>query len=432
MTDTISDINLTLEQTEGVELCADLSTTIASVTGQAGTGKTTILRNAHNAVFTQFLVDHHMSADEYNRLVYNDAPLPFSIALAAPTGRAAKRIEEATGIAAMTVHRMLRFSVPADDDDAGLPAHTRMNPMPHDVIFVDEASMLTTELRRDIIAAMKRGAVIRFFGDINQLPPVMSASPFALDLKKFPSVTLTENFRSNDGIIAVADRIIRGRMVVGNDKVTVHRVGVSEGVNAVLKMAATIDFTNDVNQIIAPTNTTRHGCEPINLAIQQRFNPNKEKIKVYHSKDGKVITKAFKRNDKIIWTKNDYAIGLMNGTIGRILDFDAEDGTIFINADGRDYEIPAQAQGHNPTTGLDFTYDPRLRIDLGYAVSTHKAQGSQFDLVTYVVSRSRAATRQNVYTAVTRAKERLHIINVGGALTHALDMVVDLTKEPKT
>lgn len=415
-----ANINLTDEQKHAVSICTDLTTRIACVTGQAGTGKTTILKNAYDEIMEKLCAEHGMDVEDYD--YDNLEEMPFSIRLCAPTGRAAKRIEEATGIPAMTIHRMLRFSVPAEDDDFGMPAYTKQNPMPYHVIFVDEASMLDDTIRRAVIDAMRKGACIRFFGDINQLPPIAGPSPFAVDLKRFPSATLTENFRSTDGIISLANRVIHNKMPIANEQVKLEKVKNSDMSYKLLQLCKERDYTKDENQIIAPTNATKYGTNNINLFIQQKFNPNKEKIKVYRRDPatGSIQAKAFKRNDKILWTKNDYDIGLMNGTIGRVLDFHEGSGEIIINCDGQDYVIPSTATAYNPVTRERYQYDPRQRLDLGYAVSTHKAQGSQFDNVTYIISNSRAATRQNVYTAVTRAKYYLHIVSVGPAFHNAL------------
>lgn len=414
-------IHLSEEQENAVELCVDDSKIIVCVTGQAGTGKTTILKKAYDKF-----------VEEFGNNINSDGK-PINIALCAPTGRAAKRIEEVTGYSAMTIHRLLRFSVPEDDSDFGLPAHSKLNPMPYRVVFVDEASMLTVMLRRQLIDACKKGCLIRFFGDINQLPPIDTESsthafsPFAADIDRFPSAVLTTNFRSTDGIIALADRVIKNKMPLSNEQVKIERVVGAMGSNKVMALAETIDFTSENNQIICPTNATTHGTENINRAIQQRFNPNKEKITVFRTdKEGNKHARSFKMGDKILWTYNDYNVGIMNGTLGKVVTFDKETGSIFLDIEGRDVEIPSQIKSFNPTTGLDFIYDPRQYLDLGYAISTHKSQGSQFETVCYVISRTRAATRQNVYTAVTRAKERLYIINIAGSLSFALENLVNI------
>ena len=429
----MQDVAYTQEQREAIALCADTSVTIASVTGAAGTGKTTILKAAHDQLFDQFCERYDIAAKDYNHDEWRT--MPFSMRLAAPTGRAAERIKEATGIEAMTVHRMLRFSVPEDDDDSGLPAHSKNNPMPYHAIFVDEASMIDVDLRRFIIDAMRRGCIIRFFGDINQLPPIPKAnqptvSPFAKDLKKFPSVTLTENFRSTDGIISVSANIIKNRMPRSNDQVAINRVKMQDATNFVMSLAKITDFTSLNNQIICPTNETKFGCTPYNNLIQQRFNPEKEKITIWHTDiEGKPFPKNFKRGDKILWTKNDYNVGLMNGTIGTLLSFDKDTGVMFVNMDGRDIEIPPIIYGFNNTTGERFAYDPRKQITLGYAISTHKSQGSQFDHVVFVVSRTRAAVRQNIYTGVTRAKFSLNIVDIAGSLSYALNNPVKILED---
>ncbi len=423
-----------LEQEQAIEICTDLQNKIACVTGGAGVGKTTILREVHDGLYEQFCqqkgVKHHMEGRSAN-----DVP-HFSIKLAAPTGRAAKRIEEATGIEAITIHRLLRYSVPMDDDEFGLPLYSRSNRMPHMAILIDEASMLTKELRRALIDAMANNCIIRFFGDVNQLPPIdpnkkdgeLLFSPFNADLKKFPSVMLTKNYRSEDGIIKVAQSIISNRIPLPNEQAEFHRVTYGTAMSKIAELASNVDFTLDANQIICPTKVNKIGTMKINLLMQRKFNQETDKINIYQKDklSGSIITRSFKRGDKVLWTKNDYELGLMNGTLGRVLDFDSDGGSIFINADDRDIEVPPIAYGINPKTGEKFSYDPRTRLILGYAISTHASQGSQFDYVCYVVARSRAATRQNVYTGITRSKNYITVINVGGALNHAITNVTRL------
>lgn len=405
-------INLSFEQQEAVTLCIDTTKRIACVTGQAGTGKTTILRNAFEELVEAFPSDPN--AEKGN------------IALAAPTGRAAKRIEEATSIPAMTIHRMLRFTMPEDDAEKGLPKHGKFNPMPYKVILIDEASMIDEDLWRNLVDAMATGALIRFFGDINQLPPVAGKSPFSAAMKKFPTAVLTHNYRSDDGIISTADRVIKNRLIIANERVNIFRIKSMDGLQHISNLCKQVDFRSLDNQIIAPTQNTKLGCGPINLHVQQKFNPEKEKIQTYQ-KDGAgtLIVRSFKRGDKVLWTKNDYNLEIFNGTLGLVIDFDEESGSIICNFDGKDREIPSTLEAFNPTTGERYTYDPRNYLMLGYAITTHKAQGSQFDNVLYVLSNSRAATRQNVYTAVTRAKSRLTILNVAGALSDAQNNKVE-------
>jgi len=413
-------MHLTDEQEQAVALCRDKTKKIVCVTGQAGTGKTSTLQYVYDAIISDLM-------DQGKERFQAEG----QVTLMAPTGRAAKRIEEATGISARTIHRSLRFSVPDDDDEATLPAYTKFNPMPWSFILVDEASMLSVDLRRNIIDAMKRDAVVRFFGDINQLPPVVRdeeevISPFAMDIQKYPSVYLTKNFRSTDGIISLADRVIKNRMPLQNEQVKIHNIAGITAKTLLMQIAANVDFTSERNQIICPTRNTTYGSGEINRAIQQRFNDTKDKITIFKKEEGKPVPYAFKRGDKIIWIKNDYNINLINGTLGRVLDFNTETGSIFLNIDDRDVEVPSLLKAFNSTTGVEYTYDPRQYLELGYAITTHKSQGSQFDNVLFMLSRSRAATRQNVYTAVTRAKFNLEIINIAGALPSAMNKLVNI------
>ena len=413
-------MHLTDEQEQAVALCRDKTKKIVCVTGQAGTGKTSTLQYVYDAIISDLM-------DQGKERFQAEG----QVTLMAPTGRAAKRIEEATGISARTIHRSLRFSVPDDDDEATLPAYTKFNPMPWSFILVDEASMLSVDLRRNIIDAMKRDAVVRFFGDINQLPPVDRdeeevISQYAMDIQKYPSVYLTKNFRSTDGIISLADRVIKNRMPLQNEQVKIHNIAGNTAKTLLMQIAANVDFTSERNQIICPTRNTTYGSGEINRAIQQRFNDTKDKITIFKKEEGKPVPYAFKRGDKIIWIKNDYNINLINGTLGRVLDFNTETGSIFLNIDDRDVEVPSLLKAFNSTTGVEYTYDPRQYLELGYAITTHKSQGSQFDNVLFMLSRSRAATRQNVYTAVTRAKFNLEIINIAGALPSAMNKLVNI------
>ena len=401
-------MNYSTEQADAIDLCCEETERIVCVTGAAGTGKTTILKGAAERLEEQFPSFGERS----------------SVVLAAPTGRAAKRIQEATGIPAMTIHRMLRFTTPESDDDITLPRHTKRNPLPYDVILIDEASMIDTELYRGLIDAMHRNAIIRFFGDINQLPPVASTtSPFNEAMKRFPTATLTHNYRSEDGIIEMSDRIIKGRIPTANSQVAIYKLKYNETFYKLRDICEEIDFTRMDNQIIAPTNMTKYGCDPINKFMQQRYNDEKEKIQTFQkdSRTGDMTIRSFKRGDKVIWTKNNYDLAIMNGTLGVVQGFDAEEGTISCTFDDRDVLIPPSIETFNPTTGQRYRYDPRNQMMLGYAITTHKSQGSQFDTVVYVLSPSRAATRQNLYTAATRAKKNLIVLGVARALMSALN-----------
>ena len=391
--------DLSEEQIEAVALCTDINNRIVGVTGEAGTGKTTILGNA---------VDDLRIEQGYN------------VQLCAPTGRAAKRIQEATGISAITIHRMMRWSVPEDDEDAGLPSYTKFNPLPYDVIFIDEASMLSDDLYRSVIDALKSRACIRFFGDANQLPPVQGASPFLAILEKYPSVKLTHNFRSQDGIISAARSINRGLLPRSNDQFTVINAGAGLTLNTIDEF---IDqsFGTIKSQLITPSKQGKYGVRSLNKFMQQKLNGQETRAMhlVYKDRD-EAENVTVKPNDKIIWMKNDYKLNLFNGMIGWVRDFDLEDGSIVAEFDGKDVLIPPHIESYDPQGRAIFQYDPRKFIDLAYAITTHKAQGSEFDKVVIVLNKSFVLNRANFYTAVTRAKSYVSVIAGHGGLAHAM------------
>lgn len=386
-----SHLVLSEEQHDAVDLGIDKSKKLVGITGAAGTGKTTIVGEVHNN---------------------GDWNMPILIA---PTGRAAKRIQEATGIPAKTIHRFMRYSMPADDDEAGLPAYDKFNKFPNDCVLVDEASMVSDDLYRALIDAMPSRSVIRFFGDINQLPPVNGASPFAGILKKWPAITLTRNYRSNDGIITAANQIINNRVPEPNEKFRMLNPGNG---NIMLALEEFIDdsFRGMSGQLIIPTKKGKFGTFLLNRYLQQRLNPTGPVIEIKIDDDE---TRKFRVGDKVIQTKNDYKLNIFNGMIGWVVSIDEDD--IIVNFEERDVVIPAHIESYNPHTGnAIFQYDPRKNLDLAYAITTHKAQGSEFDKVVLLMQKSYVLDRSNFYTAVTRAKEQVTVICGPGALAVAM------------
>lgn len=394
-------MELTEEQHEAIELCANRNNKLAGVTGEAGTGKTTILKQVHE-------------------LTGGDA-----VCLCAPTGRAAKRISEATGIPALTIHRMMRFSMPEDDDEAGMPAYDKNNRLPYKTILVDESSMVNEDLYRCVIDAMQPSSVIRFFGDANQLPPVEGKSPFIRLLDKFPSAVLTNNFRSQDGVVSCARDIIRGRIPSPNDQFEMMNPGTGNMLPIIDEM---IDdtFRGLNSQVIIPTKKGKYGTFAINKHMQRRLNGDAPTMSFeWDDKySGEREKRTFGVGDKVIWTKNDYKLNLFNGEIGWVMEVDDEGGDICCRFDGRDKIIPPILESYDPRSGRPiFNYDPRRNMDLAYAITTHKAQGSEFDRVLLMLNNSFVLNRANFYTAVTRARKHVWCVFGSGGLRAAMKPV---------
>lgn len=388
------------EQQQAIDLACDPRNRIVGITGEAGTGKTTILKAIYDRI-----------AENYDE----------TVAIAAPTGRAAKRVTEATGVEAKTIHRLMRYSMPEDDDEAGLPAHGRNNPLPYKWVIIDEASMVNDELYRNVIDALPSGGNIRLIGDANQLPPVTGISPFLKVLDKFPSAVLTENFRSDDGLIAAARQVLLGRIPSPNDQFTILKPSHGD-LFPVIDAIVDGSYRSLLKQIITPQNTGKFGTKRLNAYLQQKLNGQATRTfrHVFDDAKGNTISNQFRIGDKIIWTKNDYKLGLFNGMIGFVHDFD-ELGTLLLEIDNRVAEVPPLLSAYDPNTGRTvFEYDPRKNLSLAYAVTTHKAQGSEFVDVLVVVPRSFIMNRANFYTAITRAKDKCICLFGHGGLAGAM------------
>lgn len=399
-------------QTQAIELCSrtDTAHRLVGVTGQAGTGKTTIMRQVYDA-FKQAGHD---------------------IALAAPTGKAAKRIAEATGIPATTIHRLLEFTHPGDPDPntgkvtgVSVPRRNPQSPLEQSVILVDEASMINKQLWRDLMDALPAGAVVRCFGDVNQLPPIESdysdktPSPFQNLLKQFKSVTLTHIYRQGEGsgIVKNGHRILNGMMPVQWDDFKMlwtQPVGVMSPVGRLetLVKESGIDFNSLDNQIITPINKSWIGQYELNIKLQQLIQKEKmfDAIMLPRPRWEREKTCMLVPGDKIMWLKNDYQLEIYNGETGLVLDLTND----VINIDFGDRIVGIPPWIEYPTADGDTKgYDPREQIDLAYAVTTHKSQGSEYLNSVYVLDRSSYSMhhRNNFYTAVTRARKTAYVIS---------------------
>jgi exodeoxyribonuclease V alpha subunit len=388
------NVKLSLEQESAVDLCADLHQEIVGVTGGAGTGKTLVLGRAYEELLRQ--------------VKYKG-----NIALAAPTGRAAKRVQELTGIQATTIHRLLEFPQPDDPDDRDAPPNepkrNHGNPLIQRVVCVDESSMLGPTLFRQLLDALPKGGVIRFFGDNNQLPPVEEGLPPFIDvLERFPSVELTYNFRSNDEIIGNALRILRGSVPVRNDRFEI--IWRENPVQFVTEFA-TEHFMEPEYQIIMPTRRGRWGTQRVNPTLQLAFNPKGPSVRLDRF-DDKEAPLTMRAGDKFLWIKNDYKLNMFNGEIGRVEWVDDEDGSLGIVTPERKLEVPARLKTYSMYHRSIIDYDPRKQIEHGYAITTHKSQGSEFKTIIYCMCGGQAwlLDRRNFYTAVTRAKQNVILI----------------------
>ena len=382
------------------------SSGVLIITGGPGTGKTTIIK----------------------ALIRIYESMGCEVALAAPTGRAAKRMAESTACEARTIHRLLEveFRDEADGDEGATFARNEHNLLDADIIIIDEASMIDMFLMQALLAAIRPGARLVLLGDCDQLPSV-GAGIVLHDLINsgcFNTVRLTEIFRqgSESLIVTNAHRINRGEMPVtdARDKdfffmkreggalistlaeVTAKRLPATYGVSAFDKI-----------QVITPTRKGAAGTEALNLLLQAELNPPaKDKA------EKKFRDVVFREGDKVMQIRNNYDLtwdedgkerfGIYNGDIGVIGKIYDRQSYMMVSFDGREVKY-----------GFDLLED----LELAYAITVHKSQGSEYPFVVMPVTDfpPMLMTRNLLYTAVTRAKTMAVLIGREDALSRMVE-----------
>jgi exodeoxyribonuclease V alpha subunit len=361
---------LSEEQVAAVRMA--LAHPVSVLTGGPGTGKTTCLKALIASLDAQ--------GGRY--------------ALASPTGRAAKRLAEATGHPASTIHRLLEFS-PVDGFK-----RDESNPLDADFLVVDEASMLDLLLANHLLKAVPQGAHVLFVGDVDQLPSVGAGDVLrdliASDIA--PVARLTTIFRqaAGSGIITNAHRINQGQMPVfskdGGDFYLFPAEEAAEAANwAVEVVTARIpgkfgfDALADI-QVLSPVYRGPAGVTALNERLQEKLNPptrDKPERRLYGA--------TFRAGDKVMQTRNNYDKDVYNGDIGFIKRIDLVEQNLDVDFDGRIAQ---------------YDWSEADELTLAYAVSVHKAQGSEFPvMVMPVVTQHYMMLQRNLlYTAVTRAR----------------------------
>jgi exodeoxyribonuclease V alpha subunit len=380
---------------------------IVAITGAAGTGKTTILKNVYRALYTQGR----------------------EVVLCAPTGKAAKRITEATGINAVTIHRVLEYPHPGERDEttgktlvSTDPKRDRNKPLDYKVVLCDEYAMVSVEVHRNLLDALPNGGVIRMFGDANQLQPIESnkklqqqPSSFLKMLERFDGIRLETIHRQagDSNIISNGQRIITGTMPLRRDDFVLKIT--DNPVEAVLdfmqdNLADEIDYGTIHNQLITPTKVGWVGTEALNSAIQQLLQPStKPYVIVERQKWSNIEEQRLYLGDKVINTVNNYPLEVFNGETGIITAF-KDNGDIEIDFGDKTVKVPVSLE----MTGRfgSFYMNPQKDLDLAYVITTHKAQGSEYDRICYIMNRSRSflLNRKNFYTATSRARSHVTVI----------------------
>ena len=334
-------------------------------------------------------------------------------ALCAPTGRAAKRLSEATGVEAKTIHRLLEVQ-PA----TGAFNRNQANPLDCDVLVVDECSMVDVPLMNQLLRAVRMDAHLLMVGDIDQLPSVGPGMVLRhlIESGVVPVVRLTEVFRqaAHSRIIASAHRINQGllpELPAKDSESDFHFLDRSEPeqiagtliemVKARIPAKFRFDPIRDV-QVLCPMNRGSLGIRELNVRLQKELNPPRA--------DEPLVEKfgwQYRVRDKVIQTENNYDKDVFNGDIGQIVKIDPAEREVLVRFDQRD---------------VTYDYGELDEVSLAYAITIHKSQGSEFPAVVIPLAMQQYLLLQRnlIYTGITRGKKLVVVVGQRKALSMAV------------
>lgn len=396
-----------LEETFGVQFADEQRDALVTaacepvmiLTGGPGTGKTTVIRGICHLLSRL----EEFSLDEAD---YRGSDKPYPVRLVAPTGRAAKRMSEATSLPAMTIHRLLGWRGDFFEHDADHPISGRL-------LIVDEASMMDMWLAYQLVRTVPEGMKVIFVGDADQLPSVGPGQVLhhMIESGRIPYVDLRYIFRQAEGssIVSLAHEMKRGslpdnileptddRRFFPCDKDHVAPVAVKLVQQAMKRGYSIFDV-----QVLAPIYRGPAGIDLLNRELQQAINPRREGKRELTWGDS-----VFRLGDKVLQLSNHPEYPVYNGDIGKViaLDENVTDGIcLWVRFD---------------QTEVGYTRSQLNQLSLAYCISIHKAQGSEFPIVVLPVVQAyrRMLQRNLVYTAVTRAKAYLMLCGEVSALS---------------
>ena len=406
MTEGETGIILSEQQITAVK--SSLTSGVSVITGGPGTGKTTIINTIIN-IFEQS---------------------EFKVAIAAPTGRAAKRITETSGHYASTVHRLLEYYY-CEGEDVMNFGKTSEDPLNYDVVIVDEASMIDLMLMQGLTDAIKPGTRLIIVGDYDQLPSVGAGNVLRdiIESEYVHTVILKEIFRQAEEsmIVVNAHRINKGEypFVNGKDKdfFLMERPSEKAILDLILelitkRLAAYYEGIVPVRdiQVLTPVRKGALGSIFLNKELQQALNPPRDDLM-----ERKFGEKLFRENDKVMQIKNNYQMGwkkrrdfsegqgIFNGDVGFIEKIDKEFNQMTVIFDEDKY--------------VTYDFSQLDELELAYAVTVHKSQGSEFPIVVMPISwfPPVLATRNLLYTAVTRGKQIVVLVGSEGRMNAMID-----------
>ena len=369
---------------------------ITIITGGPGTGKTTIIKAIVNIIIHE------------KRLKESD------IALLAPTGRASKKLMETTGISASTIHKYLGW-----DKDSNTFATDEYSPRSEKYIIVDEVSMIDTLLMEALLKGIKRDSKLILVGDYYQLPSVSEGQVLKdiIDSDCLPVIRLNQIYRQTEGsyILNLAydikEKNISEDLFIKKEDylfISSDNDNTISYIKEVVKKAIKKGYTDKEVQVLAPMYKSLNGIDNLNIMLQELFNPKSDKKKEIKLRD---IT--FRECDKVLQLVNDPDNNVYNGDIGYI-------ENIIIS---KDKKIVNQININYDGNIVEYTPDKFINFRHGYAISIHKAQGSEFDMVIMPITNSfkRMLYNKLIYTGVTRAKKSLVVVGDANAFIYGIN-----------
>lgn len=412
LADIETETQTTLEDLQKEAVVQAVNHGLLVITGGPGTGKTTTI----------------------NTLIHYFASEGLEILLAAPTGRAAKRMTEATGYEAQTIHRLLEISGVPEEESAGYHFERNMeNPLEADVIIIDEMSMVDLFLMHALLSAVSVGTRLIMVGDVNQLPSVGPGSVLRdiIHSECFPVVRLNKIFRqaSESDIVVNAHKINEGQHVVLDNKSRDFFFLKRDDANVIIsvmltlvmkKMPKYVDAGMLDIQVLTPMRKGLLGVERLNMILQEYLNPRSPEKKEKEYGAG-----LFREGDKVMQIKNNYQIeweirgaygipvekgvGVFNGDMGIVSEINEYAEQMTVVFDDNKY--------------IEYSFKELEQLELAYAITIHKSQGSEYPAVVIpLLSGPRMLMSRNLlYTAITRARKCVTLVGSDQVFQQMID-----------